>query len=233
MEGLQEAMVLMKRFCLLLVITPLGISHLFSADPRDLDSKIVKASKGDAVAALSLGGIYEVGNGVPKDLSKATMWLKKALERGDHFVSTEAAYSLGDIYGRGTWSGQDLEESIRYFKLAAQKGDNEACLRLGMIYEGGVGVDIDIDQAFLWYERGAFRRHAGSQYMVAACYAGGLGVEVNFVKAYAWITLARDGGYLEAIGAQNLIEERISLEEKSRAMKLKAAYEEQIGLNRN
>ena len=41
------------------------------------------AEQGDMQAQHSLGKMYELGHGVPKDMTEATKWIRKAADQGD------------------------------------------------------------------------------------------------------------------------------------------------------
>ncbi len=53
-----------------------------------------QAEQGDAVVQISLGWMYEKGQGVEQDYTKAVSWYRKAAEQG----YAEAQFNLGLIY---------------------------------------------------------------------------------------------------------------------------------------
>ena len=55
------------------------------------------AEQGDALAQLSLGSLYEQGQGVPQNYAEAAKWYRKAAEQGDAL----AQLSLGSLYEQG------------------------------------------------------------------------------------------------------------------------------------
>lgn len=71
-------------------------------------------------AALGLLGVmYQLGDGVERDLNKAVVLLTKAYELGDG----TAAHNLGTIYAMGEDDiEQDFEKSKMYYRKAKELG---------------------------------------------------------------------------------------------------------------
>src|SRR5947208_9379961 len=69
-----------------------------SDDPRRyFESTKAQAEKGDAEAQLHLALLYSTGDGVSRDLSKATKWQRKAAEQG----LPRAQFLLSQDYANG------------------------------------------------------------------------------------------------------------------------------------
>ena len=75
------------------------------------------AERGDASALNALGAMYEGGNGVPQDYSRALTFYEKAADQG--FV--QAMVNLGWHY----WSvtSPDFVHAHMWFNIAASQGD--------------------------------------------------------------------------------------------------------------
>ena len=58
------------------------------------------AEEGDAAAQFWLGQMYDLGKGVPQNLSEASLWYRRAAEQGN----VMAQHNLGHMYesGEGT-----------------------------------------------------------------------------------------------------------------------------------
>src|SRR5579862_8228042 len=69
------------------------------------------AEQGDAKAQVELGGLYQVGWGVPPDDERAASWFRKAAEQG----SAEGAMYLGALYERGDGVTKDHAEAVRWY----------------------------------------------------------------------------------------------------------------------
>ena len=78
------------------------------------------AKQGLASAQSSLGWMYYVGQGVPKNDKTAVKWYRLAAEQGD----APAQYSLGVMYENGLGVPQDDKTALKWFTLSA-KGKNE------------------------------------------------------------------------------------------------------------
>jgi TPR repeat protein len=79
------------------------------------------AEQGHAEAQSSLGALYNIGRGVPKDIKLAVKWFRLAAKQGD----ADAQYSLGWMYAKGQGVPQDNKTAVKWWKLAAE-GDAEA-----------------------------------------------------------------------------------------------------------
>ncbi len=73
------------------------------------------AEQGDADAQYSLGLIYAIGQGVPRDHTEAAKWFRKAAEQGH----AKAQYRLGSMYEYGVGVPRDLVLAHMWSNLAA------------------------------------------------------------------------------------------------------------------
>jgi localization factor PodJL len=62
------------------------------------------------------------GGGRTPNYKSASIWFKKAAERG----VADSQYNLGILYARGIGVEQNLAESFKWFSLAAAQGDADA-----------------------------------------------------------------------------------------------------------
>lgn len=86
------------------------------------------AKAGDSRAQLSVGYLYDTGQGVARSRTSALAWYRKAV-RGDE---ASAANNIGTIYrdeGR-------LRLAVRWFEKAAAMGDPDALLEVARLYAG-------------------------------------------------------------------------------------------------
>jgi hypothetical protein len=104
------------------------------------------AEEGDPMAQYELGIMYQNGEGVPQNYSKAVKWFRKAAEQGD----SSAQYRLGLKYNVGHGVPQDYSEAVKWFRKSAEKGDAAAQLSLARIYDKGHGVQQNDILAFMW-----------------------------------------------------------------------------------
>lgn len=101
--------------------------------PQAVEEIKALAARGEVNAQAFLGSMYATGTGVPRDLSKALGWQRKAAEGGQ----VMAQYNLAVMYSRGLGTEQDLEAAAGWFQAAADQGLPEAYLHLGLFHERG------------------------------------------------------------------------------------------------
>ena len=75
--------------------------------------------QGHVEAQIFLGGMYEMGYGVPQDYAEAVRWYRKAAEQGDALAQA----ILGVMYRYGQGIPQDFIEALMWFNLAAAQGN--------------------------------------------------------------------------------------------------------------
>ncbi len=107
------------------------------------------AEGGDAEAQVSLGWMYQTGQGFAQDYHEAAHWYRRAAEQGNAL----AQYSLAELYARGLGLGQDYEAAALWHRRAAERGNLSAQIRLAYLYENGLGVPRDYSAAVYWYAR--------------------------------------------------------------------------------
>lgn len=80
------------------------------------------AEQGDARAQFSYGLLYENGDGVPRDYSKARQWYEKAAAQGD--AKAQLYLGLQSSFGQGV--PMDVVEAYMWYSLAAGNGNMHA-----------------------------------------------------------------------------------------------------------
>ena len=80
------------------------------------------ADAGDRSGMLHMGGMYQLGLGVPHDDRAAVHWYRKASDAGD----ASAMFDLGAMYEHGRGVPADLTEAKRLYGRAAERGNAEA-----------------------------------------------------------------------------------------------------------
>lgn len=127
------------------------------------DASVVKrhrraAERGYAPAQFSLALMYDSGQGVPRDRTKAAKWLRKAAEQ-EH---VEAQYNLACMYDSGEGVPQDYAEAATWFRKAAEQGYASAQKNLGAKYGKGEGVPQSHAEAFVWSSMAALSGDKGA-----------------------------------------------------------------------
>lgn len=104
------------------------------------------ATAGHPDAQLNLGQLYEVGDGVDRDLAQAVEWYIKAAEAG--LPAGQA--QLGVLYEAGRGVEQDTASAIKLYRKAAKRGDPMGQAALGAAYFHGAGVPKSIVEGYKW-----------------------------------------------------------------------------------
>ena len=168
------------------------------------------AENGEEEAYYYLGIMNLYGEGVPKNMEEALVWLNKAADSGD----TAAASVIGSVYLKYE-TFQDYAQALDIFKKVAEKGDPAAEFYLGMMYAEGLGVEQNYETALIWLKKAAHLQHGfgmtGQHHLsvlaamnVGQIYAEGLIGEKDPKAAELWFEKAC---YLDAKEACQLLEE--------------------------
>ena len=96
--------------------------------------------------AVTVGVMYDNGEGVLKDDAEAVRWYRLAADQGDVF----AQFNLGLMYANGLGVLKDDAEAGRWYRLAAEQGNAAAQFNLGVMYDNGEGVLKDSVLAHMW-----------------------------------------------------------------------------------
>ena len=112
------------------------------------------AAQGNARAQITLGFMYDKGQGVPQNYQEALKWIRLAAAQGNALGQN----NLGSIYYNGLGIAQDYQTAVKWFKLAAMQGDALGQTNLGWVYQNGNGVTQDYQEALKWYRLAAAQR---------------------------------------------------------------------------
>lgn len=111
---------------------------------QDLQAVRLAADRGDAVAQLNLGKMYEGGRGgLPPAPQEAARLYKLSAAQG----YAEGQLHLAFIYERGSGVPKDLREAARLYRLAADQGNAAAQANLADAYERGDGLRKNLCEA--------------------------------------------------------------------------------------
>ena len=105
------------------------------------------AEAGDAEAQVRLGLLFDLGQGVPKDLATAFMWYRRAAEAG----LAQAQFNVAVMQDSGLVGPRNAVEAARWYTQAAAQGHHRAQYNLAQLYASGDGVPSNIAQAKAWY----------------------------------------------------------------------------------
>ena len=153
-----------------------------------------RAEEGEKDAQYTLGAMYFIGEGMPKDATEAAKWFHRAAEQGH----ANAQGQLGALYAQGIGVPQDYVEAVKWARRAAEQGHAAAELLLGACYQAGWGVPQDYTEAAKWYRRAAEQGLAMAQFSVGVMYAKGEGVPKDATEAVKWSRRAAEQGHADA-----------------------------------
>jgi len=155
----------------------------------------------ESIAQLSLGRLYETGNGgLIKDEGDALKLYRLSSNQGN----SQAQNNLGIYYrdGRAGIAKND-EEALKFFKLSADQGNSEGQLNLARFYDlGRGGLAKDPSQAFRLYQLSANQNNANALYFIGNFYRFGLGgVAKDDVEAVKYYRLSANLGNMSGQAA--------------------------------
>lgn len=138
---------------------------------------IRQANHGYPKAQFQLGTMYELGEGVEANISKAIDWYQKAAKQS----YLKADYALAVLYLEGKGFDKHYKLAEQWLKKAALKGDRNAQFLLGQLYEFGFGeirgknkIRKNLTAAKAMYGLASGNDMPQAQYNLAQLYISGL-----------------------------------------------------------
>jgi TPR repeat protein len=152
--------------------------------------------RGHAGAMNDLGGVFEYGIGVPKNLATALEWYEKAAEFGHAGAMTH----MGQLSEEGLEIPQDFANARHWYEKAAALGNAASMNNLADLYRYGRGVAPDLPAAAIWYLKAAKLGLASAMNSLGELSEAGTGVPQNYQTAKNWYQKAADLGNADAMG---------------------------------
>ncbi|WNC73492.1 tetratricopeptide repeat protein [Thalassotalea psychrophila] len=153
--------------------------------------------------------LYENGQGVQRDQSKAFELYQRAAGRG----IAEAQFAIAQMYLEGRGCTKDTTQGFEYTRRAADKGLAAAQYNLALMYQKGEVITQSYRNAAIWYEDAAMQNFALAQFNLALLYFDGLGVTKDIEKSYIWNRVAAFNGYDPAEKSMNMDSKSLSREQ--------------------
>lgn len=144
-------------------------------------------------AQFTLGFMYLIGDGVPKDGVEEVRWYRAAAAR-----NARAAFMLSLMYQAGERVPHDPAEAFRLMRHAAEQGDSRAGYFLGTFYYQGVGTEVDRPSAAAWFRKSAEKGFDDAQLAYGLLLLSGDGVTVDKGQAIEWLGKASRQGNVRA-----------------------------------
>ena len=111
------------------------------------------ADAGSSTAALYLGVMYDVGQGVAHNYTEALDWYRRAGEAG----SAPGLFNVGVMYDAGRGVPVDRVMAAQWYERAAAAGFGRASYNLALLLQTGDGVPRDPGRAITLF-RAAYRQ---------------------------------------------------------------------------
>ncbi len=135
------------------------------------------AAAGDTRALVSLGLLYELGQGLPKNLEKARELFEQAYAHG----SADGAINLAVSLYSGAGGQRDVPRAITLLEFASSEGAARATYNLGVFAKEGIYETPESAVGF--FERAARQGYAEGALAAAAIYDEGFHTEKSPAKA--------------------------------------------------
>lgn len=158
--------------------------------------KILKplAEQGDSQAQVTLGVMYDYGQGVAKNPEEAMNWYIKAAKQGIPVVQ----HDVGVKYFQGMGVPQSYEKAAYWWEQSANAGLADSQFNLGLMYYRGLGLKQDYNKAIELFKKAAKQGHSHAQYSLAVMNAFGQGMEKNYTEALKWFRKSANQGVPQA-----------------------------------
>jgi len=147
------------------------------------------AEMGNPKSQLALASLYQSGETVQKDESKAVHWLREAANHGEN----EAAYRLGNLYTTGEGVPINKVDGYCWYVIAAQAGHSQSEQRIKELTSQLSDADI-----------------AAVRYQLGQMSARGVGMKADSLTAYFWFYLADAAGHPGAKQAKQEVQSRMN-----------------------
>lgn len=164
------------------------------------------AQQGHSDAAFKVGMLYDRGEVVEHDPSRAAYWYNQAARAGNMY----AQHNLGVAYANGDGVDIDIATALNWWHRAAAQGNVDSQYNLGIVYATGThGIKRDTEKAAKWWRQAARKGDAMAQYNLGALYANGDNGVNSVCEAVHWLKQSVAGGVeqagyvLEALASQN------------------------------
>ena len=104
----------------------------------------------DGLGCSKLGTLYEVGDGVERDDSKAIIYYEKACNK---LNNGNGCFNLGILYHYGEAVEHDNKKALTYYEKACSLNNGAGCGAAGDLYHKGDDVKKDYKKVLTYYEK--------------------------------------------------------------------------------
>ena len=175
-------------------------------------------TKNNNQATCFLGSMHAYGQGVKKNLDKATELLARS---GDWSCAEPHLIKLAEfgnepalIYLANMYSG---EAAFKWLKILSEKGHAESQYKLAEMYRSGNGILENDSKALMWFQEAAAQGNAAAQASLGDMYQDGEGISKNNIKAFIWKSVAKQQGHYASLYR---LKEELSVRQLNKAQEL-------------
>jgi hypothetical protein len=177
---------------------PAQLEHFGQECPRDKLERIAcirrAAEQGLAEAQYHLGRLFEKGDGIEQNNTRAAHWYLQAAEQGNALAQN----SIAELCYEGHGVEQDYNVALKWYEAAADQGVASAAYNAGYIYFEGLHVKRDRSKGLALFEVSAFSNCTLAKYALGVIYEQGLGVDKDKRKAIRYYKSAAEDGDADA-----------------------------------
>ncbi len=112
------------------------------------------AEGGHAPSQYRLATLYELGQGVPRNLAEAETWYERAARQGH----VKAMHNLAVLATSPNRRSVNYLTAAKWFKEAAAYGLLDSQFNLGVLYQNGLGLPKSSVDAYVWFALAARQR---------------------------------------------------------------------------
>ena len=207
--------------CILLAICQsIMAAPAFSYNEDDFKEAKKAADRGDTDSQLTLGIMYDLGQGVPQNYTEALRWYTVAANKGNAIAQN----NLGILYLQAQGTPQNFGQAAKWIQLSANQGYATAQMNLGNMYGEGNGVPRNPVYAIYWLRKAGEQGDVAGERRLGDVYSAGNIVNWDFIEAYKWYTLAAAQGDAEATKHRDELAQKMSPQAISEAQQRAAAF---------
>ena len=157
--------------------------------------KFYEVTKNYSYSANYFGYMYDSGQDITQDYSKAIELYEVAIAKGNAYAMS----NLGIIYGNGEGVIQDHNKAKELYERAILKGNSTAMTNLAYMYNHGNGVTQNYNKAVELYQMAVEKGCGISMNNLAYMYSRGNGVTQDYNKSIEIYQMAIEKGRITSI----------------------------------
>ena len=123
------SVVVLHSACLFLCLLPLLAYSSDEGSSTEFRENLLPAQQGDAKAQVFVAYLYETGQGVAQNYTRAAEWYGRAARQGNPVAQTQ----LGNMYRLGKGVSQNYVLAYMWLGLASRQGSTQAVKLKGIV----------------------------------------------------------------------------------------------------